>query len=48
MGALRVAAAEGKNTMPLLVEAVKAYATVGEIAGAFREVFGGWTERSVL
>ncbi|MBL8209462.1 MAG: methylmalonyl-CoA mutase family protein [Bryobacterales bacterium] len=48
LGALRVAAAEGKNTMPLLVEAVKAYATVGEIAGAFREVFGGWTERSVL
>lgn len=46
--ALRGAARDKRNTMPLLVEAVKAYATVGEIAGAFRDVFGGWTETSVL
>ena len=36
------------NTMPLLVEAVRAYATVGEICSAFRDVFGSYTESSVL
>jgi methylmalonyl-CoA mutase, N-terminal domain len=42
-------AAEGKdNTMPFILDAVKAYATVGEIAGAMGEVFGSYTETSVL
>ncbi len=35
------AAAEGKaNLMPPILEAVKAYATIGEICGVLREVFG--------
>ena len=32
------------NTMPFLVDAVKAYATVGEICDALREVYGTYTE----
>ncbi len=32
------------NTMPILVDCVRAYATLGEICGALREVFGGWEE----
>ncbi|MEQ1883964.1 MAG: methylmalonyl-CoA mutase family protein [Bryobacteraceae bacterium] len=37
--------AEGSgNTMPHIMEAVRAYATVGEICDAFRGVFGTYTE----
>ena len=32
------------NTMPFLVDAVKAYATVGEICDALRDVYGTYTE----
>jgi methylmalonyl-CoA mutase N-terminal domain/subunit len=35
------------NTMPYIVEAVRAYATIGEICGALREVYGTYTEVSV-
>ena len=42
-------AAEGsENTMPFILDAVRAYATVGEICDAFREVFGSYTETTVL
>jgi methylmalonyl-CoA mutase N-terminal domain/subunit len=42
-------AAEGtENTMPHILNAVRAYATVGEICDAFRGVFGTYTETSVL
>ncbi len=34
----------GRNLMPALIEAVKAYATVGEISAVFREEFGEWSE----
>ena len=36
------------NLMPALVEAVRAYATVGEIVAALAEVFGRWTEDPVI
>jgi methylmalonyl-CoA mutase, N-terminal domain len=32
------------NTMPFILDAVKAYATVGEICDALREVYGTYTE----
>jgi methylmalonyl-CoA mutase N-terminal domain/subunit len=32
------------NTMPFIVDAVKAYATVGEICDALREVYGTYEE----
>jgi methylmalonyl-CoA mutase N-terminal domain/subunit len=35
------------NTMPYIVDAVRAYATVGEICAALREVFGTYTEVSI-
>jgi methylmalonyl-CoA mutase, N-terminal domain len=36
-----------ENTMPHLVDAVRAYATVGEICEALREVYGTYTEVSI-
>ncbi len=40
LGYLREAALGEENLMPPILRAVKAYATVGEICGVFREVFG--------
>ncbi|HEY3702409.1 MAG TPA: methylmalonyl-CoA mutase family protein [Acidimicrobiales bacterium] len=36
------------NLMPALVDAVRAYATVGEIVAALAEVFGRWTEDPII
>ncbi len=41
---LVVAAKADDNLMPYIVEAVRAYATVGEITGALRRVFGAYTQ----
>ena len=35
------------NTMPYIIDAVRAYATVGEISEALREVYGTYTETSI-
>ncbi len=35
------------NTMPYIIEAVRAYATVGEICDALREVYGTYEEASI-
>jgi methylmalonyl-CoA mutase N-terminal domain/subunit len=35
------------NTMPYIIDAVRAYATVGEICEALRQVYGTYTEVSV-
>jgi len=35
------------NTMPYIIDAVRAYATVGEICEALRAVYGAYTETSV-
>jgi len=45
---LRHAAEGSGNTMPYILDAVRAYATVGEICAAFGDVFGPYTETSVL
>jgi methylmalonyl-CoA mutase N-terminal domain/subunit len=37
-----------ENIMPALIEAVKAYATVGEISNALRDVFGEYREPNIL
>src|SRR5216110_1322485 len=43
--ALRNAAADpNANTMPFIIDAVKAYATVGEVSDALRDVFGTYQE----
>jgi methylmalonyl-CoA mutase N-terminal domain/subunit len=46
--ALQEAASCGENVMPYLIEAVKAKATLGEICGALKEVFGSYREPVVL
>ena len=35
------------NTMPYIIDAVRAYATIGEICDALRSVYGTYTEVSV-
>jgi len=35
------------NTMPYIIDCVRAYATVGEICDALREVYGIYEEVSV-
>ncbi len=45
---LEKAARDGNNVMPLLVDCCRAYATVGEMAGVFRDVFGEWQEPSIF
>jgi len=42
------AAVEGRNLMPVIVEASKAYATMGEMCDALREVWGVWRETPVF
>jgi len=47
--ALRNAAAdEATNTMPFILDAVRAYATVGEISDALRDVFGTYQEPALF
>lgn len=46
--ALEKAAREDENVMPYLVDCCRAYATVGEMAGVFRDVFGEWEEPSIF
>ena len=45
---LRCSAEGTKNTMPAIIEAVRAYATLGEIMQVFREVFGEYMEPAVF
>jgi methylmalonyl-CoA mutase N-terminal domain/subunit len=42
--AVRRAASDGANTMPAIVDAVKAYASVGEITRALKSVLGAYRE----
>jgi methylmalonyl-CoA mutase, N-terminal domain len=44
LDALKHAAESTENTMPFLLDAVRAYATLGEICDALRSVFGGYQE----
>jgi len=46
--ALRDAAVNGENLMPHMLDAVRAYATVGEVCGALIPVFGTYREVSVI
>jgi methylmalonyl-CoA mutase, N-terminal domain len=48
LDALKRAAEGSENTMPRLLDAVRAYATLGEICDTLREIFGAWEEAKVL
>jgi len=45
---IKEVAATDENLFPYVLEAVKAYATVGEISNALREVFGEYTETVII
>ena len=45
---MRDVARSDENIKPVLIEAVKAYATVGEISDVFRDVFGEYRAPSVI
>jgi methylmalonyl-CoA mutase, N-terminal domain len=45
---LRRAASGGGNAMPAILDAVRSYATVGEICAAMREIFGSYREASLI
>jgi len=45
---LRVEAEKGVNLMPTIIEAVKAYATLGEICDVLREVYGVYREMIII
>jgi len=45
LAALKTAAQATENVVPPILEAVKAYATLGEISDTLREVFGEYKER---
>ena len=44
LDSLRIAAQRGENTMPATIEAVRVYATLGEICSALRDVYGIYEE----
>jgi methylmalonyl-CoA mutase N-terminal domain/subunit len=49
LAGIRTAAGDNRcNTMPYILEAVRASATLGEICEALRDVFGGYQESSIL
>ncbi len=48
LAALKQGAAGTANTMPLILDCVKAYCTVGEISDALRDVFGTYEEPAVF
>jgi methylmalonyl-CoA mutase N-terminal domain/subunit len=48
LDALRQAAAGDENTMPYILDCVRAYATLGEIMGILREVFGEYREPTII
>jgi methylmalonyl-CoA mutase N-terminal domain/subunit len=45
LNALKRAAETNANLMPPILDAVRAYATLGEICAALKDVFGTWEER---
>jgi methylmalonyl-CoA mutase N-terminal domain/subunit len=47
LDSLKIAAQRGDNTMPATIEAVRAYATLGEICSALRDVYGIYEEPAI-
>jgi methylmalonyl-CoA mutase N-terminal domain/subunit len=48
LGRVHAAARNGQNLMPVLIDAVKAYCTLGEISDVYREVFGVYRDPAWL
>jgi methylmalonyl-CoA mutase N-terminal domain/subunit len=47
LAALKEVTKRSENTMPYILDCARAYCTMGEIMGVFREVFGDYTEAIV-
>ena len=47
LAGLKDVARRGENTMPAILDCARAYCTLGEIMGVFRETFGDYTESNV-
>lgn len=45
---VRTVAGGSENIMPVMIDAVKSYATVGEISNALRQIFGEYREPNIL
>jgi methylmalonyl-CoA mutase N-terminal domain/subunit len=45
---VRAAATGTENTMPAIVDAVRAYATIGEMCDALRDVWGEYQEQAII
>jgi methylmalonyl-CoA mutase N-terminal domain/subunit len=48
LDSLKRAAANGENVMPPILDAVRAYATVGEMCDALRDVWGEYEETAII
>ncbi|HEX9244796.1 MAG TPA: methylmalonyl-CoA mutase family protein, partial [bacterium] len=48
LDALRRVTEQGDNTMPAILDAVKARVTLGEICDVFRAVYGEYRESAIL
>jgi len=48
LGRVEEVARRGDNLMPVFIEAVKSYATLGEIVGALKGVYGEYTEPIII
>ena len=49
LAGLRAAAEDGKtDLMPPIIDAVRAYATLGEICGVMRDVFGEYRALAIV
>jgi methylmalonyl-CoA mutase, N-terminal domain len=48
IGRLREAAGTTQNLMPLIIDAVRAYATLGEMCGALRDTWGEYQEQPTI
>ena len=48
LGAITDACKSGQNMMPLIIDAAKKFATMGEIVIAMKAEFGEWQETAVF
>ncbi|OGF66886.1 MAG: methylmalonyl-CoA mutase [Candidatus Fischerbacteria bacterium RBG_13_37_8] len=48
LAVMKKAAQDGSNLMPFILDAVKSYATIGELCNTLKEVFGEWQEPQII
>ena len=48
LAAITEASINGNNLLPVIIDATKSYATLGEIVNSMKVVFGEWQETAVI